>query len=51
MQLNDRQMVKILTKVVTLMVRMKSALRFERLSRIRTADWFIRHEGINEERC
>lgn len=37
-------MVKILIKVVMLFVGMKSAVRFERLSRIHSAFWFIRHE-------
>lgn len=43
-QLNGKQMVKILIKVVMLLVGMKSAVRFERLSRIHSAFCFIRHE-------
>lgn len=31
-------------KVVMLLVGMKSAVRLERLSRIQSASWFIRHE-------
>lgn len=43
-QPNGKQTVKILMKVVMLLVGMKSAVRLERLSRIQSASWFIRHE-------